>query len=95
MFFSGGKDSIVGLDLLNRAGVLEYVDIFYPKSGFDFKEVENIINYYSNHYRKNIEPFNNSMQLSYSTNTPFEMMSAKAESNNLLIKAVSADIVCV
>jgi len=95
MFFSGGKDSVVGLDLLKRANVLDHVKVFYPKSGYDFNEVEDVIKYYEEYYKIQIIPFDNSLHRTYKTSTPFEMMSAKAEANNLLIDSLHADIVCV
>ena len=95
MFFSGGKDSVVGLDLLKRADVLGNVKVFYPQSGYDFKEVEEVIKYYEEFYKIQITPFDNSLHRTYEQNTPFEMMSAKAEANNLLIDSLNAQIVCV
>ena len=95
MFFSGGKDSVVGLDLLNRADVLDHIKVYYPKSGYDFKEVEDIIKYYEEKYKIDIIPFDNSLHRTYENNTAFEMMSAKAEANNVLIDALKADIVSV
>lgn len=43
MMFSGGKDSLVGLELVRMSGLLDKVKVVFPKSGYDFPEVEEMV----------------------------------------------------
>lgn len=85
ILYSGGKDSVVGKHILDRAGI-KY-DLYFPCSGFDFPEVVSFIN--DNNTKINY--FDNSGGKTYSKNSAYEMMIEKANANNNLIKLKSPD----
>lgn len=95
MLFSGGKDSLVGLDMLARAGMLDYVKVFFPHSGYDFPEVEDIINQYAERYGIDIIPFDNSLGNTYESTDAYTMLQSKAQANNRLIEEHHFDLVSV
>lgn len=95
MFFSGGKDSLVGLDLLSRCGLLNNIKVYFPYSGYDFPEVEEIVKYYSGHYGIAITPFDNSLGNTYEETDSFTMLQSKAKANNELIDKNHIDLVSV
>ena len=94
MFFSGGKDSLVGIDLLKKCDLLKYVKVYFPSSNYDFQEVIDIIKQYKELYCE-ITPFCNNGGKTYETNSSFEMLQEKANANNVLIKEKEIDLVCV
>lgn len=95
MFFSAGKDSLVGLDLYRQAGLLNDIEVLFPYSGFDFKEVEEMIGYYENYYGITINRFDNSLGDTYDTKSSFEMLQNKAKANNDIIEKNHYDLVSV
>lgn len=95
MFFSGGKDSLVGLDLLSRCGLLNNIKVYFPYSGYDFPEVEEIVKFYSEHYGISITPFDNSLGNTYEDTDSFTMLQSKAKANNELIDSNHIDLVSV
>lgn len=95
MFFSGGKDSLVGLELLRQCGVLNDVNIMFPKSGYDFDEVIEQVKLYQEQYGVSIDSFKNNGDLSPTDVSVFEWMREKAKANNVIIKEKDFDIVLV
>ena len=95
IFFSGGKDSLVGLHLIKQAGLLDNFTVCVPWSGFDFPEVNHIINLYELLFKKKFFKFDNSLGLNYQRNTPYELMEAKALANERFIKEKNIDLVSI
>lgn len=95
MLFSGGKDSLVGLDLFSRAGVLKNIKVLFPHSGYDFPEVEQMIKLYSDLYDIEITPFDNSLGHTYEKDGSYAMLQCKALANNELIKREGYEMVSV
>lgn len=95
MFFSGGKDSLVGLELLKQCNYLNKVKILFPNSGYDFKEVLNSINLYKDLYSINIQYFDNTCGKSLDDISIFEWMKNKAISNNNIIANKKLDLVLI
>lgn len=81
MFFSAGKDSCVGLKLLELAGRLKYTSVFMPYSGYDFKEVLDTKATYEDLFDITITEFDNSLGRTYEDDGSYAMMQAKALSN--------------
>lgn len=95
MLFSGGKDSLVGLDMLARTGMLEHVKVYFPYSGYDFPEVEDVVKLYEKQYGIEIIPFDNSLGNTYESADAYTMLQAKAQANNRLIEDHHFDLVSV
>ena len=95
IFFSGGKDSLVGLHLIKQAGLIDNFSVYVPWSGFDFPEVNHIINIYELLFKKKFFKFDNSLGLDYQRNTSYELMEAKALANEKLIKEKNIDLVSI
>lgn len=95
MFFSGGKDSLVGLKLLQLSNNLENVNIYFPNSHNDFQEVINIIEKYQLLFNISIQSFDNNNNKFPEQCSPFEWMTFKAEANNNLIKSKNLDLVLI
>lgn len=95
MFFSCGKDSAAGLKLMELAGA--NVDVWFPKSGYDFPEVEAMIPVYQAYFNTTISAFGNSLGRTYENDGVFKMMEAKALANEDFIEANNdfIDTVCV
>lgn len=80
LMFSGGKDSIVGYDICKS--LFNNIDIIYPKSNFDFLELEEFI--YSNY---KVIPKNNLPKgMTYHNSSVFKIHEAKGAFNNELEK---------
>lgn len=76
IMFSGGKDSIVGHDICTM--IDEDVEVIWPKSGFDFKELEDFIkcNYV-------VKPMRNlPLDMNYNNSTVFQIHEEKGKFNN-------------
>ena len=72
LMFSGGKDSIVGHHLCNN------VDVIWPKSGFDFIELEDFIK-----HNYIVKPMRNiPYKMDYQNSSVFEIHKAKGNFNN-------------
>lgn len=95
MMFSGGKDSLAGMEILKRAGVLGRVDVVYPRSGYDFPEVEEMVRRYSELYSVPIRAVDNSGGLTYGADGAYAMMQAKAACNNRVLAETGADLACI
>lgn len=95
MFFSGGKDSLVGLELLKQCNLLDKVTILFPESGYDFIEVTNQIEKYKKEYNINIIPFCNNKGKEYKNISTFDWMQLKALSNTDIINEYNFDLVLV
>lgn len=97
MFFSCGKDSAAGLKLVELAGLKDKVDVWFPKSGYDFPEVEKMIPVYQSYFNKTISVFGNDLGRTYEKDGAFAMMEAKAMANEDFIDANNEyiDTVCV
>lgn len=86
MMFSGGKDSIVGLDLIDRAGFLDDIDVLFPESKDDFDEIYTSLRDTERKYNIKITHFDNTNNLNINDCSPFEWMQSKGLSNNKIIK---------
>lgn len=86
MFFSGGKDSALGMSLVEKAGLKDGVEYWFPNSGYDFPEVLKMVDEYERYFDVKIRKFGNSMGRSYESDGAFAMMEAKALSNGLFIE---------
>ena len=95
MFFSGGKDSVAGLKLYELAGKINDITVYFPQSGYDFDEVEKWNKLWEIYFNKKIEPFSNSLGLTYKDNGEYNMMQAKAQANEMLVSELKPDIVSV
>lgn len=95
MLYSGGKDSVAGLYILQKAGLLRYVDVMFPSSGYDFDETYKFNDTVSKFFGVPIESFDNSCGKSYETHTAYEMMQAKAEANEALVEDLEPDVLCI
>lgn len=87
LMFSGGKDSIVGHHICTN--LYTDIDIIWPKSGFDFKELEDFIkcNYV-------VKPKRNiPLDMNYEKNSVFEIHEAKGAFNNDL--EISYDLLLI
>lgn len=87
--FSGGKDSVVGLDILIKFCKKynkELPRVLVPTSGYDFKEVDEFIESHLKKLNVKFERFDNSCGQKYGEVSNYQMMLNKAESNNILIK---------
>lgn len=93
MFFSGGKDSLVGLSLLKSCG--KSVRVLFPYSGYDFPETEQIVEDYEKFFGVKIKKFDNTCGKKYETHSAFEMMQSKAQANDDIIAKENIDLVCV
>ena len=80
LMFSGGKDSIVGHDICTS--LFNDIDVIWPKSNFDFTELEEFIN---NNY-KVISKNNLPEGMTYDNSTVFQIHEAKGSFNNELEK---------
>lgn len=80
IMFSGGKDSIVGHSICTT--VDKDIEVIWPKSGFDFKELEDFIkdNYVVNPMR------NLPLDMNYDNSTVFQIHEEKGKFNNELEK---------
>lgn len=80
LMFSGGKDSIVGYDICTK--LFNDIDVIWPKSNFDFIELEEFID---NNYK--VIPKNNLPKgMTYNNSTVFQIHEAKGAFNNELEK---------
>ena len=80
LLFSGGKDSIVGHDICTS--LFNDIDIIWPKSNFDFIELEDFI-----HKKYNVIVKNNLPEgMTYDNSTVFQIHEAKGSFNNKLEK---------
>lgn len=97
MFFSCGKDSAAGLKLAELANVSDKVDVWFPRSGYDFEEVENMIPVYQSYFGKTISCFDNDLGRTYENDGAYAMMEAKALANEDFIEKNQEyiDTVCV
>lgn len=93
MFFSGGKDSLVGLHLMKQCG--KDVRVLYPDSGYDFPETVEMVRKYEEDFGVDIEWFDNTCGRIYESDGAFAMMDAKAKSNEDIISRERIDLVCV
>lgn len=87
IFYSGGKDSVVGLDLVRRSNIP--CKVYVPWSGYDFPEVEEFIT----KIEKNHIKFDNSGGKKYTDDpvSAYIMMQEKAYANNRFIKQFLPD----
>lgn len=95
MLYSGGKDSVAGLYILLKAGLLRDVDVMFPSSGYDFDEMYKFNDTVSKFFGVPIESFDNSDGKSYETHTAYEMMKAKAKANEDLVEYLEPDVLCI
>lgn len=95
MFFSGGKDSAVGLKLFEMAGLIDSVDVYFPRSGFDFPVVERWMMLWETYFNKLITPFSNNIGLDYDHQSEYDLLHAKAISNEELIKKIKPNLVSI
>lgn len=95
LLYSGGKDSVAGLYILQRAGLLSGVDVMFPSSGYDFDDTYKFNDTVSKFFGVPIESFDNSGGKSYGTHTAYEMMQAKAEANEALVEDLEPDVLCI
>lgn len=86
MFFSAGKDSALGLSLVEKAGLKDAVEYWFPNSGYDFPEVEQMRLEYEKYFSVKITRFGNSLGRTYERDGAFLMMEAKALSNEAFIE---------
>lgn len=87
MFFSAGKDSAVGLKLLELAGKKDSVDVWMPNSGYDFPEVLEMAERYKGYFNVTISKFGNTLGRTYEKDGEFAMLEAKALANGYFIEA--------
>ena len=83
--YSGGKDSIVGLDLLRRS-CEKMPLIVVPTSGYDFPILHNFIELELDRLGYDWKRLDNSGGLKYNEVSNYQMMLNKAEANNKLVR---------
>ena len=83
--YSGGKDSIVGLDLISRS-CKEMPLIVVPTSGYDFPQLHNFIELELSRLGYKWKRLDNSGGMQYGDVSNYQMMLNKAEANNTLVK---------
>lgn len=83
--YSGGKDSIVGLDLIRRS-CEKMPLIVVPTSGYDFPILHNFIELELDRLGYDWERLDNSGGMKYGEVSNYQMMLNKAEANNKLVR---------
>ena len=83
--YSGGKDSIVGLDLLRRS-CEKMPLIVVPTSGYDFPILHNFIELEMSRLGYDWKRLDNSGGMKYNEVSNYQMMLNKAEANNKLVR---------
>lgn len=83
--YSGGKDSIVGLDLIRRS-CEKMPLIVVPTSGYDFPILHNFIELELDRLGHNWIRVDNSGGMRYNEVSNYQMMLNKAEANNKLVR---------
>lgn len=83
--YSGGKDSIVGLDLIRRS-CEKMPLIVVPTSGYDFPILHNFIELELDRLGYDWKRLDNSGGMKYNEVSNYQMMLNKAEANNKLVR---------
>lgn len=95
LLFSGGKDSVAGLFLLSKAGLLDNVEVKFPYSGYDFKEVYETNELIKKFFEIEINDFSNSGGKTYEKDGAYAMLAEKAKANEDLVAREGIDMLLI